>query len=188
MTEADALARPTVRISPVMRALFARSRAGGGDAAADVPASQAAPPPAAPAQAPPVFGTVLLRRHGARPLRFRGAEVARCDTAPGKAGLRFSFALYVDELGGVYGALAARADDDGSAAEMHAAARLDEAEALSSLIDSLSPELAIPDPAAAPAKIAESFADARWAARQDYETFSASLRRVAPPAEPRTRT
>lgn len=194
---------PSVTISPLMRALYAgmvsARRAAEAAASSPAPAGEGAEPewtgeigaPAAagvPDGAASPFRATALRRNGARPLRFDGAQILAVDVPPGEGRMSFTFALHLGADGTIYGAAAARPAPDFAAAEMHVAEALDGPDALDGLLEALSPEEALPDPAVCAPGAAEGFADARWAIRQDFDAFSASLRRLAPPAEPRTRT
>lgn len=182
--EAERAPEASVRISPAMRALYAGMKSGRTAAAAVQTAEERAPQP--PAQ--PTAQTIRLRRDGARPLRFDGAQVLRRDAPAGGGGMRFSLALYVARTGELVASAIARPDDDALAGEVHAAAMLEDAAAFDRLLEGFAPENAVPEPSAAPAGDAERFADARWAIRQDYDAFSASVRRIAPPVDRRTRT
>ena len=179
-----------VRIAPGMRALYRATRAGDAHGAAAGPDPRDSVGPEAETTAPsaPPFAPVRLRRDGARPLTFRGAPLLRRDQPAGRGGMRFHFALYLAEDGGVVANAAARPENPDAAAEVHLARRLTEADGLDGLLDAFEPERALPVPAAAPPDRAERFADARFAIRQDFEAFSASLRRLAPPVDRRIRT
>lgn len=185
-------AGPSVTISPAMRALFAemKARLSPDDAPGPVATAAARPEPltGAPRSAAPGAAPIVsLRRDGARPLRFRGAPILRRDRLAGEGGMRFSLALYLSDAGEVIAAAAARPEDGRDAAEVHVAEALAEPDSLPRLLARFAPEDALPEPAAASPDSAERFADARWAIRQDFEAFSASVRRLAPP-DRRTRT
>lgn len=117
------------------------------------------------------WGPIALRRHGAKPLVFRGALALQTDWRDAVAGARFRLALYVAEDGGAVAAVAVEPPPGTPGGPLHHAAPIPTPDALRALVTRIDPgdalALAEDDPAGSLA--------AAEALRADYAAFAAAL-------------
>lgn len=100
----------------------------------------------APTPTPAPYAQQVLRRHGRRPLAFRGALALSRRTGAANTVLSHAFELFVTDDGDAVARLSARLVADGAVRRFEDAAVIRDADGLAAFLDAYDPDILVPTP------------------------------------------